>query len=382
MRVIGLMSGTSLDSIDAALVNIEDNGNQVKMDLLALESIPYSEELKDKLNRLLPPNRGSVEELAYMHFYLGKKLAEAAFQVIEKAHLSPSEVSLIGSHGQTICNLPQGEGEFSPHSRLQIGDISVIAVQTGITTVGDFRPADVAAGGEGAPLIPYFDYHAFRSTSKNRVIVNIGGIANVTYLPAGARLDDVRGFDTGPGNMIIDAVVRLVDENGEGFDRDGRLASQGVPCDPLLKRLMAHPFIGKNPPKSAGREEFGEKFLKQVIEESRNYNLSHSDLIATVTAFTAEAIAYNCKRFLGPIDEVIVGGGGAFNKTLLAMIRERFPHAKVTTTDEYGIPAKAREAMGFALLAYQAFHGRPNNVPSVTGANRPVVMGKIAWGNR
>ncbi len=382
MRVIGLMSGTSLDGIDAALVNIEEERDQIKIDLLALESVAYTEELRSKLKYLLPPNEGGIEELAYLHFYLGQKLAEAALRVMRKAHLASSEVDLIGSHGQTICNLPQGKDEFSPHSRLQIGDISVIAAQTGITTVGDFRPADVAAGGEGAPLIPYFDYHAFKSVSKTRAIINIGGIANVTYLPAGAKLDDVQGFDTGPGNMVIDAVVRLLHDNGEGFDRDGRLASKGTPCDPLLKGLMSHPFIQKNPPKSAGREEFGEEFLNRVIEGSRNYNLSNSDVIATITAFTAEAIAYNCKHFLGPVDEVIVGGGGAFNKTLLDMIRERFLHAEVTTTDEHGIPAKAREAMGFALLAYQAFHGKPNNVPSVTGAKRSVVMGKIAWGNR
>jgi anhydro-N-acetylmuramic acid kinase len=377
------MSGTSLDGIEAVLVNIDESENQVlKMDLLAWESIIYPEELKARLIRLLPPNRGSIEELAYMNFYLGQKYAEAALKVIEKAHLSTAEVDLIGSHGQTICNLPKGGDEFSPHSRLQIGDISVIAVRTGITTVGDFRAADVAAGGEGAPLIPYFDYHMFRSPNKNRVILNIGGISNVTYLPAKAGLEDIRGFDTGPGNMLLDGLMRLLSKGRESFDRDGRAAAQGRPYPELLRKMMSHPFIHKAPPKSTGREEFGEGFLKEIMKESRNYNLSGDDLIATATAFTAEAIAYNCRRFLGPIDEMIISGGGAFNKTLLAMIKERLAGVRVTTTEEYGIPIKAKEAMGFALLAYQAFHRRPNNVPSVTGAKYPVIMGKIAWGRR
>ena len=231
-------------------------------------------------------------------------------------------------------------------------------------------------------MIPYFDYHAFKSSEYNRVILNLGGIANITYIPAGGQIHDVRGFDTGPGNMLLDGLIRLLSEGRESFDLDGQTAARGKPHQGLLQRLMTHPFVHKDPPKSAGREEFGKGFLEEVIKESRNYNLSNDDLIATVTAFTAEAIVCNCKHFLGPVDEVIVGGGGALNKTILAMIQERFSEAWVTTTKEYGIPIKAKEAMGFALLAYQAFHRRPNNVPSVTGAKHPVIMGKIAWGRR
>jgi anhydro-N-acetylmuramic acid kinase len=380
MLTVGLMSGTSLDGIDAALVKISERDDQVNIKLLGFESIPYPQELKQRLKHLLPPNPGSVKGLARMHFYLGQKLAEAALGVIEKAHLSPSEIDLIGSHGQTICNLPMGKNEFSPHSRLQIGDVSVIAVKTGITTVGDFRPADVAAGGEGAPLIPYFDYYAFHSPNKSRVILNIGGIANVTYIPAGAGLEGVKGFDTGPGNMLLDGLVSALTDGREVFDQDGHFAGKGIPCIALLKELMSSRFIHKHPPKSAGREEFGDNFLKELINKASVYRLSAEDLIATTTAFTAEAIAYNCKHFLGPVAELIVGGGGAFNKTLLAMLQKHFLGARVTTTEEYGIPIKAKEAMGFALLAYQAFHRRYNNVPSVTGAKHPVVMGKITWG--
>ena len=381
MLIIGLMSGTSLDGIDAALVRIREQGHEIDLELVKLVSFPFSQELKKRLRHLLPPNPGSVKELARMHFHLGKKLAEAALMVIEKARLSPAEVDLIGSHGQTICNLPLGQDEFSPHSRLQIGDISVIAVKTGITTVGDFRPADVAAGGEGAPLIPYFDYHAFKSSEHSRAILNLGGIANVTYIPKGAPMDDLQGFDMGPANMLLDSLVRSLTEGREDFDRDGLWAAKGEVQQELLQKLMSHPFVRKSPPKSAGREEFGEGLLKEIVRESENDGLSKANLIATVTAFTAEAIVYNCRRFLGPIDEVIVGGGGAFNKTLLAMIQERFSKVRVTTTEEYGIPVKAKEAMGFALLAYQTLHRRPNNVPSVTGAAHPTIMGKIAWGS-
>lgn len=379
--VVGLMSGTSLDGIDAALVEIGERDGSLDVSLRGFSSSSFDDGTKMRIRQLLPPNEGSVSELAYLHFYLGELLAKAVKQVVKESRVRLADVSIIGSHGLTIRNL-QEAGDYFPHSRLQIGDISVVAVRTGITTVGDLRPADVAAGGEGAPLIPYFDYHVFKSSESNRIILNIGGIANITYIPARAKLEDVQGFDTGPGNMLLDGLMRLLTKDRESFDRNGLWAARGRPQQELLQRLMTHSFIHKNPPKSAGREEFGEGFLEEIVKESRSYNLSSDDLIATVTAFTAEAIAYNCRHFLGPVDEVIVGGGGAFNKTLLAMIKERLTEARVTTTEEYGIPIKAKEAMGFALLAYQAFHRRPNNVPSVTGAKYPVIMGKVAWGKR
>lgn len=377
--VVGLMCGTSLDGIDAALVEIDASSDNVSFALRGTSFTPFDKDTRARLVQVLPPNKGTVDELAYLHFYLGEILADAVRQVASECKVLLSDIDLIGTHGVTIRNL-QSRGQGFPHSRLQIGDISVIAIKTGITTVGDFRPADVAAGGEGAPLIPYFDYYAFRSSASNRVILNLGGIANVTYIPAGAELADVRGFDTGPANMILDSLIRKLTEGRECFDRDGLWAARGHVHPGLLSSLMDHPFVRKEPPKSAGREEFGESFLRDVIQKAAEYGLSNDDLVTTITGFTVEAITYNCEQFLGPVDEVIVGGGGAFNLTILRMLRERFPEVRVVTTDEYGIPAKAREAMGFALLAYQTLRQTPNNVPSVTGAQRPVVMGKIAWG--
>lgn len=380
MLVVGLMSGTSLDGVDAVLVEITEAKGEIRMQFLDSVSRQYPPAFKEKLLRILPPNEGSVKELAYLHYLLAEEYAAAVLSLLEKVKLSPNQVDLIGCHGQTVCNLPQGKDGFSPRARLQLGDISVIAIRTGIATVGDFRPADVAAGGDGGPLTPYFDFHAFRSFQRHRVILNIGGIANVTYIPAGAGLEEVRGFDTGPGNMLIDALVQQGTGGQQAYDRDGELAARGKVHKTLLEELLRHPFVKKAPPKSAGREEFGSHFAEDLLRRAEALGLSPPDLIATVTAFTAEAIIANCQRFLGPIDEVIVGGGGAYNRTLMTLLQEGFKPVPVRTTEEYGVPIKSREAMGMALLAYQAFHRRPNNVPGVTGARCPVVMGKIAWG--
>ncbi len=386
MLVIGLMSGTSMDGITAVLVEIREleprEGAEPKLiaKLIELETYPYPSELKRHLLTLR--ESGRVEELCCMDFYLGELFAQAALKVMEKAGRSREEIDLIGSHGQTICHLSQGlEGfEFSAPSTLQIGEIDVIAERTKITTVGDFRPKDLAAGGEGAPLIPYADYHLFHDPERHRAILNIGGIANITYLPAGAGLNEIIAFDTGPGNMIIDGVLRRLTGDEQAYDRNGEMAAKGRVNQRLLQELLQHPFISRRPPKSTGREEFGEEFLNWLMERARPLRLRNEDLVATVTAFTAEAIAENCRRFLGGIDELIVGGGGAYNRTLLRMLEERLKGVYVTTTQAYGIPVEAKEAMGFAILAYQAFHRRANNVPSATGAKHPVVLGKISWG--
>ncbi|MGQ9478288.1 MAG: anhydro-N-acetylmuramic acid kinase [Candidatus Bipolaricaulia bacterium] len=386
MLVIGLMSGTSMDGITAALVEIEEKklGEGVEPELMTklieLETYPYPPELKRQL--LILRESGTVEELCCMDFYLGELFAQAALKVMEKAGKSSEEIDLIGSHGQTICHHPQGlEGfEFSAPSTLQLGEIDVIAERTGITTIGDFRPKDLAAGGEGAPLIPYADYHLFHDPEKHRAILNIGGIANITYLPAGAKLNEIIAFDTGPGNMVIDGVLRRLTGDEQAYDKNGEIAAKGRVNQRLLQELMDYPFINRRPPKSTGREEFGEGFLDRLMKRAHSLRLSDEDLVATVTAFTTEAIAENCRRFLGRIDELIVGGGGAYNRTLLQMLEERFKGVYVATTQAYGIPVEAKEALGFALLAYQASHHRANNVPSATGAKHPVVLGKISWG--
>lgn len=378
MLVIGLMSGTSTDGIDAVLVRIKKEGNFFKTRLIEYNALPYDKETKNKLKELLPPNPGNVAQLARIHYYLGEKNAEAALQIIKKAHLKPSDVDLIASSGQTVCNL-EGLGPLIPRVRLQIGEISVIAERTNITTVGDFRPREVAAGGEGAPLLSFFDYHTFQDPELCKVILNIGGIANVTYIPTGAKLGDVKAFDTGPGNMLIDGVVNYLTDGKKSYDKEGKMAVRGRVKEDLLHELMEHPFVKKKPPKSAGHEEFGKDFLQKFLKLVKSYSISKEDIVTTVTAFTAEAIATNCKKYLGPIDEIIASGGGAYNKTLLSMLEQRMPNTKVTTTEHYGIPIKAKEAMGFALLGYCTLKKYPNNVPSATGARRPVIMGKIVW---
>ncbi|HIE48035.1 TPA: anhydro-N-acetylmuramic acid kinase, partial [Candidatus Bipolaricaulota bacterium] len=296
-----------------------------------------------------------------------------------------SDIDLIGSHGQTVCHLPGGfkaTGSFSQPSTLQIGEINVIAERTGITTVGDFRPADIAAKGEGAPLIPYVDWVLFSSPERSRVLLNIGGIANVTYIPAGAGLDEIMAFDTGPGNMVIDRLVQKLSGGKLAYDVNGDMAARGEIDESLLKELMEHPFINRKPPKSTGREEFGDKFSTEILAKAQKKGLNAESLIATVTAFTIESIVKNCRMFLGKFDELIVSGGGARNLTIMRWLAERLRDVKVTTTQEYGIPVEAKEALGFAVLAYQTLKRRPNNVPAATGARRAVVLGKIAWGSR
>lgn len=378
MLAIGLMSGTSLDGIGAALVRFEEENGKLDVDVLEFLTLPFDKELKGRLKKLMPSEKGSIDELAYCHFYLGKIFAEAAKRVAQKANVELSSVDVISNSGLTLRNLPEVD-ESHPHSRLQIGCTDFIAKITGVTTVGDFRPAEVAVGGEGAPLISFPDYKIFSHPQKDRVILNIGGIANVTYLPAGGGIDDVLAFDTGPGNMVINNVVSEVTEGEMEYDKDGKIASTGKINHQLLDSLMEHPFVNKNPPKSAGREEFGEKFKREILDIAVDRGINNNDLVATLTAFTAFSIARNCQKFLGNIDELIVAGGGAHNKTLMELLEKKVD-CKVNTTEEYGIPIDAREAVGFALLAYHTLKKKTNNVPSATGATRRTILGKISWG--
>jgi anhydro-N-acetylmuramic acid kinase len=377
---IGLMSGTSLDGITAALVKFEEDEKTgvVKANVIKYLTVPFSRELKARLNKLMPGMDGTIDDLAYCHFYLGKLFAQAAKKVAEEAGVELSSVDVIGSHGLTVRNLPERD-EAHPHSRLQIGSIDFISKTTGVTTVGDFRPAEVAVGGEGAPLISFPDYKIFRHPEENRVLLNIGGIANVTYLPAGCTIDDVLAFDTGPGNMLIDKVVFEITKGEMDYDKDGQIAASGKIDQSLLDWLMEHPFIKKKPPKSAGREEFGEKFKQEVLRIAAEKGIDPKDLVATLTAFTARSIAWNCRTFLGKIDELIAAGGGSRNKTLMKMLQEEMG-CRISTTDAYGVPSEAREAVGFALLAWYTLQKKPNNAPKATGASRPTVMGHISWG--
>jgi len=290
----------------------------------------------------------------------------------------------VGSHGQTVYHIPDSrrEGGRKVCSTLQIGEPSVIAERTGITTVADFRPRDVAAGGEGAPLVPFADYFLFAHRRLTRAVQNIGGIANVTYLPAGGSVADVLAFDTGPGNMMIDRVVHHVTRGRAGYDAGGRLAARGKVHAPLLARLLSHPYLQRQPPKSTGREMFGVQFTDTVYRKALLRGLAPLDILATVTAFTACSIADAYNRFLPRMpDEVILCGGGAENAALVGLLRQQMPAAKVRRTDDLGIPARAKEAVSFAILAAATVRGQANNVPSATGARRAVVLGKVVPGH-
>lgn len=379
MNVIGLISGTSSDGIDAALIEIRQDGNQIR--LIDFAIFPYPKKLQQELIALASGRLQSVSEVCHLNFYLGERFAEAAIKIAQKAGIPLSQIDLIGSHGQTVHHLPTPKkvGKWKIRSTLQIGEPSVIAERTGITTIADFRPRDMAAGGEGAPLTPLLHYHLFGHNRKSRAIVNIGGISNVTYLRAGGEKDDVQAFDTGPGNMLIDGLVQALIR--KPIDRHGKIARRGQVDPTVLSDLMRHPYIRKKPPKSTGREMFGQSFIETILRD--NKNRSPQDLIATITALTAASIAYNIKRFLkGPVDEVVVGGGGVRNPVLMGHLSLNLAPIPVKTFEALNFDSRAIEAITFAVLAYHTKRHQPTNLPSVTGARRPVVLGKIVPGTR
>lgn len=382
MKVIGLMSGTSGDGVDAALVDIRGRGEHLTLRSLAFYPFPYSRSLRQRV--LAASTEGRVAEICHLNALLGELFAKAALGAIQHAGLCPSDVHLIGSHGQTVHHLPQGHREPGVglvRSTLQIAEPAVIAERTGITTVADFRPRDMAAGGEGAPLTPYVHHLLFRHPRRSRLIVNLGGISNVTYLPRGGTLDSLRAFDTGPGNMALDAVASHMTHGRVTMDRGGNMARRGQVDAGLLAELLGHPFLTRRPPKSTGREEFGDAFLRTLFERGRRRRILPQDLLATCTRWTAEAVGTARRWLRGPIDEVLVGGGGIYNKTVMAHLGEVFAPARVLTFDDAGWQSKAFEAMAFAVLAYQTVKGHSTNVPSVTGATRPVLLGTIVPGD-
>ncbi|MFD1848615.1 anhydro-N-acetylmuramic acid kinase [Oceanobacillus bengalensis] len=382
--VVGLMSGTSLDGIDAVVVEIKDIEGNIDMELLCFLTLPYSSAIKEQILMLCDPHQARIEDISSMNMLLGELFANASLQVIKEAGLLQKDILLISSHGQTIFHQPDSKlldgREIT--STLQIGDIGVIAERTGITTIGDFRTRDMAAGGKGAPLVPYADYMLFREKNYGRVLVNIGGISNITTLPKNCAKTDIYAFDTGPGNMLIDAFVEWVTNGNQTYDRDGKLASKGEVNDAWLKELLEHPHYKLQPPKSTGREMFGKAYATKLWHEAANLKLRDTDKIATITALTAKSIVNEINRYIEPgeIKEVLISGGGGFNHTLMNMIKSYLPNdIDFKKTDEYGMPADAKEAMVFALLGYQCFNKRTNNLPAATGAEKSVIMGKIAW---
>ncbi|MBM4122436.1 MAG: anhydro-N-acetylmuramic acid kinase [Nitrospira sp.] len=377
------MSGTSGDGVDAALVSIRGTGLNLTVTQRAFCPTPYPASLRRQV--LAVSTKGTVAEVCHLNAVLGEWFAKAAMNVLARARLRPSDVHLIGSHGQTVHHLPKpirvpGVGPI--RSTLQIGEPAVIAERTGITTVADFRPRDVAAGGDGAPLTPYVHYLLLRAGRRSRLVVNLGGISNVTYLPAGGGLSDVRAFDTGPGNMVLDALVSRMTGGQQSMDRGGRMAARGRVDVRLLRQLLAHPFFHQRPPKSTGREEFGEAFLARLQATGRRRKLRPEDLLATCSLVTAMSIGMARRWLKGNIDEVVVGGGGTNNRTLMRNLAAVFDPTPVRTFDEVGWDSKAFEAVAFAVLAYQTLKGEATNVPAATGAAHPVVLGTIVPGGR
>lgn len=370
-RVIGLMSGTSADGIDAALVEISDESEGLCVKTIAVLNIPYGKELRKQIFELFGPPSGTVEKICHMNVALGEEFAKAALAVIKAAGLGPTDFDLVGCHGQTIHHLP------TAGATLQIGEAAVIAQRTGITTVSNFRARDMAAGGEGAPLVPYFDWLVFRHPQRTRVLQNIGGIANMTILPRDCQLSDVYAFDSGPGNMIIDYMVGRLTKGKLHYDIDGQIAASGRVHHDLLSELMTHEFILRGPPKSSGREEFGAEFTEKLIDRWKARGVPNEDMIATATAFTAEAIAYHLHA---DIDELVVSGGGALNPVLMRMIRDKIAPVLVVPIEAYGVSSDAKEAIAFAVLAYETVRGRAGNVPGATGAAEPVLLGSITPG--
>ena len=390
MKVIGLISGTSMDGIDAALTEIEGQPPEIRIKLLDYLVHPYPSGLKERIRQAASPTRSRAEQICHLNFYLGHLFAEAALSLMQKSGVKPTEIKLIGSHGQTIYHLPQPIGEpgkfgrLEIRSSLQIGEGAVIAEKTGIITITNFRARDLAAGGVGAPLLPYLHYLLLRSQQSNRVVINIGGIANLTYIPKGQRPDSVIAFDTGPGNLVIDGLIRKISRGKHEFDQDGQFARKGRLNQPLLDHLLAHEFISQAPPKAAERNTFGEDYIKYIRKIAREKSISAPDLVRTATVGVAESIALNYRRFVFPLgrpDTAIICGGGANNLFLLECLSQSLSGIRVTTTQEFGLDPKVVEAAGFALLAYETWHQRPGNLPRVTGAEKPVILGCVYPGS-
>jgi len=377
--IVGLMSGTSADGIDAVVAEITGSGRQLRTRVLSHTHHPFPSVLRQHILRVCL--HGTVAEICELNFALGEQFARAALAVIRRAKLKPRDIAAIGSHGQTIHHLPNAR---TP-STLQIGEPAVIAERTGITTVADFRARDMAAGGQGAPLVPYADWVLFTDDTRPRIVQNIGGIGNLTFLPLRAELGDVIAFDTGPGNMVIDALVTAVTHGQRTYDRDGRLAARGIVSEGLLAELMAHPFLRRRPPKTTGREEFGETFAGRMLVSARRLRLRTEDMVATATALTAASIADAYRRFVFPQLEaaelgrlqIILGGGGAKNPTLRRMLARQIGAGELLTHEDFGIANAAKEALAFAILAHETLLGEPGNVPNATGARRAAVLGKI-----
>jgi anhydro-N-acetylmuramic acid kinase len=386
MIVAGVMSGTSADGINVALVRLSNRARELpNYQLLAHEEYPFPAPVRRAILGMMNAELASVADLARLNFLLGELYAEAVDKTQRKHRV---KLNLVGCHGQTLYH--QGAADRFLGRKLavtwQTGEAAVIATRLGVPVVSDFRPADMAAGGQGAPLVPFLDYFLYRDRQTHRIAQNIGGIANLTAIPANASLSQVIAFDTGPGNMVMDAVMEKL--FSRRCDRNGKVAATGRALDGVITQLMRAPFFRQKPPRTAGREEFGREYVRRFLQLCRG--ASKPDVVATATALTARSIADAVRRFVLPkfaanrkqfAREMIVSGGGANNPTLMSMLRQAITPLGIELhfSDEFGLPAEAKEAVAFALLAHETWHRRPSNVPSATGAKRPAILGKISY---
>lgn len=385
LLVLGLMSGTSADGIDVALARIAGAPPHIKARLLGHTSRQFPAALRKEILRVAEQQPITAGELSQLNFRLGEVLAAAAIAACKRFRIARERVALIGSHGQTIFHqgAPVSYLGKPTASTLQIGEPSAIAARTGITTIGDFRPADMARGGQGAPLVPYADYLLYRHAKLGRVSLNLGGIANITVIPAGAKPPDVFAFDTGPANMLIDALVSHFTRGRQRYDEDARLAQSGRSIAALLDALMRDRYLKIAPPKSTGREYYGEAYVRRVLALGKPHRTKPNDLIRAATIFTALSIVDALHRFVlrkTKIHQLIVSGGGARNPLIIGQLAAALPDIEMVPSSQLSVPEDAKEAFAFALLAYETWHRRAANVPSATGARGPAILGKICYG--
>jgi anhydro-N-acetylmuramic acid kinase len=380
MIVAGVMSGTSADGINVAIMRVLGRGLRTRFELLAHEEYPYSAAVRRCVLAMMNAPAANVADLARLNFLLGELYAEAVTKTARRHRLA---LTLVGCHGQTLYH----QGEPAPFLgrkvavTWQTGEGAILARRTGVPVVSDFRPADMAAGGKGAPLVPFLDYLLYRDRRHGRIVQNIGGIANLTAIPPSAKPEDVIAFDTGPGNMVIDAVTERL--FGRPFDRDGRIAARGRVLETVVSECLRMPFFRRQPPRTAGREEFGREFVARFLR--RCGRARNEDVVATATALTAWSIADALRRFVlsgkRKFRDFVASGGGAKNRSLMRMLEEELTAVglRLRSSDEFGLPSDAKEAAAFAVLAYQTWRREPSNIPSATGAKRAAILGKISY---
>lgn len=379
--VIGLMSGTSADGIDAVLVQIQGWGMDTRVHQREFITLPFPPAVRERILTMTQGGFGGSQEMCQMHFLLGKLYADACITLCDTAGIAPSQIDLVGSHGQTVFHIPQRDEYlgFEVSGTLQIGEPSLIAEALGCVVVSDFRVRDMAADGQGAPLVPYTEYLMYRDPDRTIALQNLGGIGNITLLPQNGGLEDVLAFDTGPANVLIDAVISILTEGEHHYDKDGALAAKGSVHAGLMEYLLDDPYLSMKPPKTTGREHYNHAYVERLLQKAGEFNLPKEDIMATVTRYTAETIRIAVERFC-PIkpQRLIVGGGGSQNPTLLKDMQACLPSLEVLVNEDIGFDSNSKEAVAFAILANEAVHGVPNNAWTATGAKHPVVMGKIS----